>query len=108
MTSTTNRIGAFTLDLRRLCLLGPSGPVELRPKSFEVLTYFAQHPDRVISRDELLKVVWPNINVTDDSFDSLYQRDTQGVGVGWTGTHQDGPASGISDGINPDKSRCDS
>jgi len=61
------QFGPFTLDLERLCLGGPAGEVELRPKSFEVLRYLAEHPGRVISKEELIAAVWPDVVVTDDS-----------------------------------------
>jgi len=63
----TYRFGEFTLDLSRGRLEGARGPLELRPKSFEVLRYFVEHPDRLISKDELLDAVWANVHVTEDS-----------------------------------------
>jgi ABC-type uncharacterized transport system substrate-binding protein/DNA-binding winged helix-turn-helix (wHTH) protein len=61
------QFSSFTLDLGRLCLFGPSGQEALRPKSFDVLRYLVAHPRRVISKDELIKAVWPNVIVTDES-----------------------------------------
>jgi adenylate cyclase len=58
---------SFTLDLQRLSLRGPAGEVDLRPKSFEVLRYLAEHAGRVIPKDEVIKAVWPNVTVTDES-----------------------------------------
>jgi DNA-binding winged helix-turn-helix (wHTH) protein len=63
----TYRFGEFTLDLSRGRLEGAHGNIELRPKSFEVLRYFVEHPDRLISKDELLDAVWPDVHVTEDS-----------------------------------------
>ncbi|MFM9942631.1 MAG: winged helix-turn-helix domain-containing protein [Hyphomicrobiaceae bacterium] len=60
------RLGTFTLDMAQLRLLGPSGSIELRPKTFEVLRHLAENPGRVISKDELLEAVWPDVTVTDD------------------------------------------
>jgi adenylate cyclase len=67
MSQMSLQFGPFTLDLERLCLGGPSGEVELRPKSFEVLRYLAEHPGRVISKEEVIAAVWPDVVVTDDS-----------------------------------------
>jgi len=39
----------------------------LRPKTFDVLTYLLKNAGRVISRKELLEVVWTDVIVTDDS-----------------------------------------
>lgn len=41
--------------------------IEIRPKSFAVLQYLAEHPGRVVSKDELMRAVWRNAVVTDDS-----------------------------------------
>ncbi|MGZ5867896.1 MAG: winged helix-turn-helix domain-containing protein [Xanthobacteraceae bacterium] len=57
----------FTLDLARLRLDGPSGPVSVRPKAFEVLRYLVENAGRVVAKDEIMKVVWPGVTVTDES-----------------------------------------
>src|SRR6516165_2927847 len=67
ITAKRLQFSSFTLDLDRLCLLGQSGRAALRPKSFDVLRYLVAHPRRVISKDELIKAVWPNVIVTDES-----------------------------------------
>ena len=65
--SQTLQFGAFALDLDRLCLRGPDGIIELRPKSFEVLQYLLQHAGRVVAKEQLITAIWPNVTVTDDS-----------------------------------------
>ena len=60
------KFGSFTLDLERLCLLGPSGQVELRRKSFDVLHYLLENAGRVVTREELTKAVWRNVVVGDE------------------------------------------
>ena len=57
----------YTLDLSRGCLRGASGEIELRPKSFELLRYLIENAGRLVSKDELVKAVWPNVIVGDDS-----------------------------------------
>jgi adenylate cyclase len=61
------RFHACALDLVRGCLRVDSAEMSLRPKSFEVLRYLVQHPGRLILKDDLIKVVWPNTIVTDES-----------------------------------------
>lgn len=41
--------------------------VHLRPQTSAVLTYLLLHPDRLISKDELLQAVWPGVVVTENS-----------------------------------------
>jgi DNA-binding winged helix-turn-helix (wHTH) protein len=57
----------FTLDLDRLCVHGPSGRIDLRRKSFDVLRYLVEHAGRVVCKEELMKAVWPDVHVSDES-----------------------------------------
>ena len=63
----TLSFGDFTLDLSRGCLLRGAEEVRLRPKSFEVLKYLVENSDRLVSKAELMRAVWPDSFVTDDS-----------------------------------------
>ena len=57
----------FTLDLERCSLRRGGEELRLRPKSFDVLRYLAEHPGRLVTKDELIQGVWPDLHVTDDS-----------------------------------------
>src|SRR5215475_12882455 len=57
----------FTLDLARGCLMREGEELKLRPKSFKVLTYLVENPGRLISKEELISAIWPDVAVTDDS-----------------------------------------
>jgi hypothetical protein len=57
----------FTLDLRPGSLRGAGGEIELRPKSFKVFRYLVENAVRLVPKDELIKAVWPNVVVTDES-----------------------------------------
>src|SRR3954468_2290305 len=57
----------FTLDLERLCLIGPAGRLKLRPKSFEVLRYLAEHAGQTVTKDELIAPIWPEVTVREGS-----------------------------------------
>jgi TolB-like protein len=57
----------YTLDLIRGCLRNAVREIQLRPKSFELLRYLVQNAGRLISKDELVNAVWPNVIVGDDS-----------------------------------------
>jgi DNA-binding winged helix-turn-helix (wHTH) protein len=41
--------------------------VELRPKSFEVLRLLVENAGRLVTKEELMGTVWPNVTVTDES-----------------------------------------
>jgi|GEM_PF-1686926 len=63
----TRSFNEFTLDLTRGCLMHRDEHLKLRPKSFEVLKYLVENNGRLISKHELIRVVWGDIAVTDDS-----------------------------------------
>jgi adenylate cyclase len=58
---------SFTLDLERLCLFGPAGQIKLRPKSFEVLRYLAEHAGQTVTKDELIAGIWHDVTVSEES-----------------------------------------
>lgn len=41
--------------------------IPLRPQAFELLKYLLENTDRLVTKDELMKAVWPGVFVTDDS-----------------------------------------
>ena len=41
-------------------LLKDGQPVSLPPKAFELLAFLATNPGRLLTKDELLKTVWPD------------------------------------------------
>ena len=61
------RFGRFVVDARSGGLRRDEAPVPLRPKSFDVLVYFARNRGRLVTKDELLDHVWGNIVVTENS-----------------------------------------
>jgi TolB-like protein/DNA-binding winged helix-turn-helix (wHTH) protein len=63
----TLRFEKFSLDLARCSLKRGAEQVPLRPKAFDLLRYLAQNAGRVVSKDELMKAIWPGVVVTDDS-----------------------------------------
>ena len=59
--------GRYVLDLRRGTLQVDGREVALRPKTFSVLQYIVERPGQLVSKEELLEAVWPNLVVTDDT-----------------------------------------
>jgi len=57
----------YVLDLERGILLADDAECTLRPKSFALLRLFVENAGRLIDRDEIMRVVWPDTFVTDDS-----------------------------------------
>jgi DNA-binding winged helix-turn-helix (wHTH) protein/tetratricopeptide (TPR) repeat protein len=62
------RFSGHELDRPRAELRGLDGEViKLRPKTFAMLSLFAANAGRVLSKQELMDAVWPNVYVGDDS-----------------------------------------
>lgn len=68
MSASETRIGSYTLN-RRLGRLedGSSDPPHLRPKSYRVLEVLSERRGLLVSKDELIAAVWPDVAVTDES-----------------------------------------
>ena len=54
------QFGDFTLDVSERLLLRDGRPVLLTPKAFDVLAALAARPGRLMTKDDLLKEVWPD------------------------------------------------
>jgi DNA-binding winged helix-turn-helix (wHTH) protein/predicted ATPase len=55
----------FTLDISDQLLQHGSEKVFLRPKSLAVLAYLAEHPHRLVSKEELMSAAWLKAKVVD-------------------------------------------
>jgi len=58
---------SFRLDRRGGRLTRGGRTIPLRPKTWAVLEYLADRPGVLVSKEELLDAVWPNIAVTPDT-----------------------------------------
>src|SRR5713101_4701619 len=68
----------FHLDLATEQLWREEQPLPLRPKPFAILRYLVEHPDRLVTKEELLKAVWPDTYVG-EGFLNTYIRDLRRV-----------------------------
>lgn len=67
------------IDFAKMELMRGGKPVAMTPQEFKILKYFAQNPERVISRDELLNEVWgyqcyPTTRTVDNHIMKLRQK----------------------------------
>ena len=58
---------SFRLDLRGGRLTRAGTPIPLRPKTWAVLVYLAERPGVLVTKEELLDAVWPDVAVTPDT-----------------------------------------
>jgi Tol biopolymer transport system component/DNA-binding winged helix-turn-helix (wHTH) protein len=59
--------GLFRLDAGRRLLLRRGKPIPLTPKAFDILLVLVQNRDRIVEKDELMKLVWPNTVVEENN-----------------------------------------
>src|SRR5215468_9267515 len=57
----------YTLDFARSSLRTADRNVQLRPKAFEVLRYLVENAERIVTKEELIRAIWPNVTVTDEA-----------------------------------------
>ncbi len=78
-------LGDLTLDLSQGRLTGPEGDVALRAKSFALLTHLVRHKGRVLTKEELMAAVWPDVTVTDESLTQCVHDLRRALGAGGAG-----------------------
>jgi DNA-binding winged helix-turn-helix (wHTH) protein len=62
------RFGSFVLDVRSGRLLAADGEeLPLRPKSFALLRLLVENAGRLLSKEEIMDVLWANVFVTENS-----------------------------------------
>jgi two-component system, OmpR family, alkaline phosphatase synthesis response regulator PhoP len=71
--------GDIVIDFAKMELLRSGRPIAMTPQEFKILKFFAQNPERVISRDELLNEVWgyecyPTTRTVDNHIMKLRQK----------------------------------
>jgi eukaryotic-like serine/threonine-protein kinase len=52
--------GPFRVDPEKETLLREGEPVALTPKTFQILLVLIRHNEEVVTKDDLMKAVWPN------------------------------------------------
>src|SRR5262245_37598075 len=83
MDETAHRIlrfDRFVIDLARECLRTGDRDIDLRPKTFGVLRHLAENAGRLVPKQELHEVVWPNVVVSDDSLVQCVRELRQALG----------------------------
>jgi DNA-binding winged helix-turn-helix (wHTH) protein len=59
-------IAGVEIDPARASVTRDGEAIDLRPKTYQVLLFLLQRPNRLVSKDELLEGVWPGTAVSDD------------------------------------------
>src|SRR5687768_9993029 len=60
--------GDFVLDVRQQCLLPEAGPaIPLHGKLFDTLLYLVEHAGETLDKETLLRSIWPDVIVEENS-----------------------------------------
>jgi adenylate cyclase len=70
----------YTLDVARSSLRTADRDVELRPKSFEVLCYLVENAGRLVTKEELIEAIWPDVIVSDQVLTHCVSEARQAIG----------------------------
>src|SRR5262252_293985 len=70
----------YTLDVAHNSLRAADREVTLRRKSLELLRYLAENPGRLVTKEELLKAIWPDVVVTEESLTHCVSEVRQAIG----------------------------
>src|SRR5215467_7252762 len=74
------QFSGYTLDTARNSLRAADREVALRSKCFELLRYLVENPDRLVTKEELLKAIWPNVVVAGESLTHCVSEVRQAIG----------------------------
>src|SRR5262245_24807976 len=61
------RFGPFVVDPASYRLLKDGAPIALSPKALDLLLLFASRPATLVTKDDILKALWPDVAVTDNA-----------------------------------------
>jgi Tol biopolymer transport system component/DNA-binding winged helix-turn-helix (wHTH) protein len=81
--------GPFRLDLERRVLTREDKTVPLAPKTFDLLVLLVQSPERAVTKQELMKALWPDTFVEDANLSfqiSVLRKALGDDGAGWVET----------------------
>ena len=76
------RFGDFVLDESQRRLLRSGEDISLPPKTFELLLHLLQNRGRVLTKDELLEAVWPDVNVVENTLAQRVREIREALGDG--------------------------
>ena len=74
------RFGPFVIDPVAYRLTKGSTSLELAPKAFDLLLLLARQPGRLVTKDDILAALWPDVAVTDNALTQVVSDVRQTLG----------------------------
>jgi len=76
----TYRFGPFSLDRESYRLLKGEAPLQLAPKVIDLLFLLASRPGALVTKDDILQALWPDVAVTDNAITQVVSDLRQALG----------------------------
>jgi Tol biopolymer transport system component/DNA-binding winged helix-turn-helix (wHTH) protein len=73
-TRTIYRFGEFALDPAETRLTHSGQEIILQPKVFEALLFFVRHPERLLTKQELMEALWPDTFVNEEALTQVIRK----------------------------------
>jgi DNA-binding winged helix-turn-helix (wHTH) protein len=74
------RFGPFVLDQVTFRLSSGSGDATLSAKALDLLLMFVQEPSRLFTKEEIFRVLWPDVAVTDNALTQVISEIRRALG----------------------------
>jgi DNA-binding winged helix-turn-helix (wHTH) protein/tetratricopeptide (TPR) repeat protein len=72
--------GSFLLDATAYQLMADGRPIGLSPKALDLLFLFAGRPGELVTKDDILAALWPDVAVTDNALTQVVSEIRQALG----------------------------
>ena len=80
MATTSYRFGPFCVDGATYRLLADERPVPVSPRVMDLLCLLASHPAELVTRDAIVRALWPDTAITDNAVTQAISELRQVVG----------------------------
>lgn len=74
------RFGSFVLDPATFRLWSVRGDTALSPKAIDLLLMFVEQPARLFTKDEIFRLLWPDVAVTDNALTQVVSEIRRALG----------------------------
>src|SRR5687767_8742584 len=80
VTQVAFRFGPFVLDPVTFRLWSVRGDAVLSPRAIDLLLMFVEQPARLFTKDEIFRLLWPDVAVTDNALTQVVSEIRRALG----------------------------
>lgn len=74
------RFGRFVLDIEAASLTCDGAPIDVQPKVLDLVSLLAASPERIFTKQELMRALWPGVHVTGASLHQSMRKARRALG----------------------------